>query len=49
MMGDALRVLLYLLTIGALVAVNWLIWFKLVPMSLRVLRDQLVRAKIWRR
>lgn len=48
-MRDTLTVLLYVLGIGMGLAINWLIWFKLVPMSFRALRDQPGWSKLWRR
>jgi hypothetical protein len=44
-MGQALIVLLYLITGAALLLVNWAIWFILLPTMFRQLRDQFRRSR----
>jgi hypothetical protein len=40
-MKDALLILLYVLGFGAAIAINWLLWFVLMPILFRLLRDQI--------
>ena len=40
MMAQALWIVFYLITGAAALAINWLIWFRLLPILFRQLRDQ---------
>lgn len=39
-MSDALRMVLYVVTFPVLLFINWMIWFRLMPMMFRLSRDQ---------
>jgi hypothetical protein len=44
-MGTALVILIYALSGAAALAVNYVLWFILIPMSFRQLRDQFRRIR----
>ena len=48
-MGTALIILLGVIGIGLALALNWIIWFILLPMQFRLLREQFRRIRDWKK